>query len=158
MQEHEAEITRKVPHAFAAPPTLYGPQRVLAAWLVEPAGALVQFVEPAKGTLEQATWLVDVGFHVLDAYYPRRDDLLFVFDLSNMVGRSAAARSVLLNAAKALRRRFSHIVVVPPKDYPPMYLQAFHASLALVRLLGLRVSVANSSADAIARYGLRPAR
>lgn len=156
MQEHEAEISRKVPLAFAAPPTLHSPHGVMAGWLLEPAGALVQFAEPAKGTLEQAEWLVDVGFHVLDAYYPRRNDLLFVFDLSNMVGRSAAARSVLLNGAKALHRRFSHVIVVPPRDYPPMYLQAFQASIALVRLLGLRVSIAGSSAEVIARYGLRP--
>lgn len=158
MQEHEAEVTRKAPLAFAAPPTLFSPHGVMAGWVLEPAGALVQFVEPAKGTLEQATWLVEVGFSVLDTFYPRRDDLMFVFDLSNMVGRSAAARSVVLNAAKVLYRRFQHIVVVPPRDYPPMYLQAFQASLALVRMLGLRVTIAGSSAEAIARYGLRPAR
>ena len=157
-QEHEAEIQRDLALAFAAPPTLYSPQRVAAVWLLEPAGALVQFIEPAKGTLEQASWLVDVGFHVLDAYYPHRDDLLFVFDMSNMVGRSAAARSVLLNAAKVLCQRFSHVIVVPPQDYPPMYLQAFQASIAVVRMLGLRVTIAGSSAEVIARYGLRPAR
>ena len=51
MQEQEAEISRKVPLAFAAPPTLHSPRGVVVGWLLEPAGALVQFAEPAKGTL-----------------------------------------------------------------------------------------------------------
>jgi len=158
MHEHEAAATRGIELAFATPPHTVSPRRVVAGWVLDPPGLLVQFVEPAKGTLEQATWLVDTGFAVMDAYYPNRDGLIFVFDLSNMVGRSAAARSVVLNAAKLMYRRFSHVFVVPPAEYPPMYLQAFQASIALVRLLGLRVSVVSSSAEVIARCGLRPAR
>jgi hypothetical protein len=158
MHEHEAATTRSIHLAFATPPVLYSPHAIAAAWLLDPAGALVQFVQPAKGTLEQATWLVEEAFEALDAKYPERDDLILVLDLYHMVGRSAAARSVVLNGAKLLYRRFSHVFVVPPAEYPPMYLQAFQASIALVRLLGLGVSVVGSSAEVIARLDLRPVR
>lgn len=158
MHEHEAATARSIHLAFAAPPRLYSPHGIAAGWLLDPPGALVQFVQPARGTLEQATWLVNDAFEVLDAEYPRQSELILVLDLYNMTGRSAAARSVLLNAAKLLYTRFAHAYVVPPAECPPMYLQAFHASIALVRLLGLRVSVVSSSAEVIARLGLRPVR
>lgn len=158
MHEQEAATTRSIHLAFATPPALYSPHAIAAGWLLDPPGGLVQFVQPAKGTLEQATWIVEEAFAVLSAKYPDRNDLIFVFDMYHMVGRSAAARSVILNGAKLLYQRFSHVFVVPPADCPPMYLQAFHASIALVRMLGLRVSVVGSSAEVIARLGLRPVR
>lgn len=141
--------------AFRQTPRASFGQGALAAWLTDPPGAVVQFQDRAKGTLAMATWLVESAFDVLDARYPGRNDLLLVLDLQGMVGRSAAARSVLLHGARTLGQRFARVFVVPPAEYPPMYLHAFQASIAIARSLGIRVELADSSAMVIDRLRLR---
>jgi len=142
--------------AFASEPDMRSPDGAILGWLLEPAGALIQFVKPVKGTAELASWMVGPAFAVLDARYSDRKDLWFVLDLTHMVGRSAAARSILLHSAKVIGSRFSRVFVIPPADYPPMYLKAFHASVAFARLLGLHVTVAGASRAIIERYKLSP--
>jgi hypothetical protein len=143
---------------FSTEPDLRGPDGAILGWLLDPPGALIQFVKPVKGTMELAGWLVGPAFAVLEDQYPERKDLVFVFDLTHMVGRSAAARSILLHSAKVLGSRFSRVFVVPPADYPPMYMKAFHASVAFVRLLGMHITVAGASRAVVERYGLSPRR
>jgi len=142
--------------AFETPPHARCPSGAVVGWLLDAPGALVQCAEPMKATVETATWLVHTAFDVLDRCFPQRNDLVLVLDLHLMVARTTAARSILLNSAKALGPRFSNIYVVPPAAYPAIYLQAFQASLAIARLLGLRVTLASSSAQLIERYQWQP--
>ena len=141
--------------AFRRTPRASFGQGAIALWLTDPPGAVVQFRERVKGTLAMATWLVESAYDVLDARYPGRTDLLLVLDLHAMVGRSAAARSVLLHAARTLGHRFARVFVVPPTEYPPMYLHAFQASIAVARALGIRVELVDSSASVVERLRLR---
>lgn len=104
--------------------------------------------------MELASWLVGPGVELLDDRFGEGTALTLILDFTHMVGRSAAARSIVLHSAKVLRSRFSRVFVVPPAEYPPMYLQAFQASIAFVRLLGIRVTVAGSSRAVIDRYGI----
>jgi hypothetical protein len=149
-------ISLRVARAFASTPHGYSPHGDVAGWLLDAPGALVQFVEPSKGTVEIANWLVRSAYEALDSSFPKSDDLVLVLDLHMMVARTAAARSILLNAARVLGKRFANVYVVPPAAYPPIYRQAFQASLAFARLLGMHVTVASSSAQLIARYGWQP--
>lgn len=142
--------------AFAAPPHTVGPQGAVVGWALDAPGGLMQCIEPVKGTVEVATWLVHTAYGALDSIFPQQRDLVLVLDLHMLVGRTAAARSILLNSARVLGDRFSEIYVVPPAAYPPMYVRAFQASLAFARLLGLRVTLVSSSAQLIERYGWRP--
>jgi hypothetical protein len=119
-------------------------------------GGLVQCIEPVKGTVEAATWLVHTAYETLESFFPQQRDLVLVLDLHMLVGRTAAARSIFLNSARVLGARFSDIYVVPPAAYPPIYVRAFQASLAFARLLGLRVTLVSSSAQLIERYGWQP--
>lgn len=139
---------------FSREPDVVSPGEAVVGWLLDPPGALVQFVKPVKGTTDLATWLVGPANAVLQQRFPERNDLILILDLAHMVGRSAAARSILLHSAKAFGQRFGRTFVVPPLDYPPMYLKAFHASVAFVRLLGVDVTVAGSSRAVLDRYGI----
>lgn len=143
---------------FTSEADLRGPDGAVLGWLLDPPGVLIQFVKPVKGTTELATWLVGPAFSALDSRFPERTGLVLVLDLTNMVGRSAAARSILLHSAKALGSRFSRVFVIPPADYPPMYMKAFHASIAFARLAGMNVTVAGASRAIIDRYKLSPLR
>jgi hypothetical protein len=143
---------------FSSEPDARSPDGAVVGWLLNPPGALVQFVKPVKGTADLASWLVGPATAVLDARYPNRKDLWFVLDLTHMVGRSAAARSILLHSAKVMTTRFSRVFVVPPSDYPPMYLKAFHASVAFARMVGMNMTVAGTSRAVIERYKLAPVR
>ena len=142
---------------FPSKPHIVGPVGAVCGWFLDPPGGIIQFVKPVKGTSELASWLVGPAFDALDARFPDCAHLTLILDLTHMVGRSAAARSILLHSAKALGGRFSRVFVVPPADYPPMYLQAFQASIAFVRLLGMSVTVAGSTASVLDRYGLAAA-
>jgi hypothetical protein len=124
--------------------------------MLDAPGVLVQLVEPAKGTVEMANWLVGEVFEALDRCFPKRNDLVLVLDLHMMVARTAAARSILLNSARVLGKRFANVYVVAPAAYPPIYMRAFQASLAFARLLGIRVAIATSSAQLIERYRWSP--
>ncbi|HKU44889.1 MAG TPA: hypothetical protein VJR89_42310 [Polyangiales bacterium] len=140
--------------AFARPPHLrYGG---IVGWLTAPAGAVVQVVEPMRGTAEAASWLVGPAFDMLDRQYPNHNALILVFDLGDMTGRSAAARSVFLAKAREVGKRFAEGWFVPPRAASPAYRQATRASLALIRALGVQIEVVDSAATAIVRRGLRP--
>lgn len=139
--------------AFAAPPHTVDPQGAVVGWAMDAPGGLVQCIEPVKGTVETAKWLVNAAYETLDSFFPQQRDLVLVLDLHMLLGRTAAARSIFLHSVRVLGQRFSEIYVVPPAAYPPMYRKAFQASLAFVRLLGLRVTLVSSSAQLIERYG-----
>lgn len=146
----------RVQPAFAVPPHLTALHGAVAGWMLDAPGALVQFIEPAKGTVEVANWLVGEVYQLLDGCFPKRNDLVLVLDLHMMVGRTAAARSIFLNSARVLGKRFANVYVVAPAAYPPIYVHAFQASLAFARLLGIRVTVAASSAQLLERYRWSP--
>jgi hypothetical protein len=138
---------------FARPPALrYGG---LAVWLTAPAGALVQVIEPMRGTLDAANWLVGPAFDVLDRSFPDNHALILVLDLALMTSRSGAARSVFLAKARECRKRFAAGYLVPPIVASPAYRQATRASLMLIRSFGVHVDVVDSAAAAIDMLNLR---
>lgn len=145
-----------VPPAYAVPPHCASPGGAAVGWVLDAPGGLVQVLEPVRGTVELASWLVHTAYALLDGNFPNDNDLVLVLDFHMMVGRTAAARSIFLNSVKVLGGRFSQVYVVPPAAYPSIYVHAFQASLAFARLLGLRVTVASSSAQLIDRYGWQP--
>lgn len=127
----------------------------VAAWLTAPAGAVVQVVEPMRGTIDVANWLVGPAFDALDRRFPGAHGLIFVFDLALMTDRSAAARSVFLAKARQVGKRFSQAYFVPPISASPAYRQATRASLALIRALGVRIEVVDSASAAVEQLNLR---
>lgn len=138
---------------FAQPPTLR--YAGIATWLTAPAGAVVQVVEPMRGTLDVANWLVGPAFDVLDRRFPGNHSLILVLDLALMTDRSAAARSVFLAKARECGKRFAQAYFVPPISASPAYRQATRASLTLIRALGVRIEVVDSAAIAVAQLNLR---
>jgi hypothetical protein len=108
-----------------------------------------------RGTLDAANWLVGPAFDVLDRRFPGNDSLILVFDLALMTSRSAAARSVFLAKARECGRRFSEGYFVPPAIASPAYRQATRASLALIRALGVRIEIVDSSLTAVNMLNLR---
>jgi hypothetical protein len=139
--------------AFARQPTLrYGG---LATWLVAPAGVVVQVVEPMRGTLDVAKWLVGPVFDALDRRFPGNNSLIIVLDLALMTSRSAAARSVFLAKARECGKRFAEGYFVPPISASAASRQATRASLALIRALGVRIETVDSTAAAIEKLNLR---
>lgn len=139
--------------AFAWPPTLK--HGGISAWLTAPAGAVVQVVEPMRGTSDAANWLVGPAFDMLEQRFPGNDSLILVFDLALMTSRSAAARSIFLAKAREVGKRFSRGYFVPPINASPAYRQATRASIALIRGLGVNVEIVDSSRAAVSMLGLR---
>jgi hypothetical protein len=108
-----------------------------------------------RGTLDSANWLVGPVFDAIDRRFPGKDSLILVFDLALMTSRSAAARSIFLAKARECGKRFSHGYFVPPVIASPAYRQATRASLALIRALGVRIEIVDSSLTAVNMLNLR---
>ena len=150
----EAAVS-STPLAFACEPHMrFGPA---AVWLTSPPGLVAQLVEPCRGTVELANWLVGPVYEALDRRAAGRNALMFVFDLSLMNGRSNASRTVLLSKARQCSKRFAEAIVVAPYAATKVQLHSLYAGMSLARALGVRVNLADSVHAAVDRLSLRPA-
>jgi hypothetical protein len=102
-------------------------------------------------------WLVGPVYQELERRFPGRSAFIFVFDLELMTGRTAASRSVFLAKAREVGKRFTEGLFVPPRAANAAQRVSMEASIALVRMLGIRVEIVSSSASAVASRKLLPA-
>ena len=145
--------TLSSPPPFACEPHMRsGP---LAVWFTSPPGVVVQFVEPALGTLELVNWLVGPAYAELDRRAAGRRALMLVLDFGLMTARTNASRTVLLSKARQSAHRFAEVIVVGSYTATRTQLTSLHAGMALVRALGVRVSMAESALEAVDRLRLR---
>ena len=126
-------------------------------WFTSPPGFVFQLVEPVRGTLDLVNWMVGPVYEELDRRFPGRTALIMVLDLELMTGRSAASRTVFLAKAREVGKRFSEGLFVPPRAASPANRVATHASIALIRALGVHIELASSSVSAVASRNLVPA-
>jgi hypothetical protein len=128
-----------------------------AVWFTSPPGGIFQLVEPVRGSLDLANWLVGPVYDELDRRFPGRSALILVLDLELMTGRSIASRTVFLAKAREVGKRFAEGLFVPPRAASPAQRVATQASIALIRGLGVNIEVVSSSASAVASRNLVPA-
>jgi hypothetical protein len=141
--------------AFAATPHFVDPTGVLGVYWLEPAGVLVRFMQPARGTTEMAQWMTSAGLDLVLRRYAPATDLSLVIDMRNMLGRSATARAALMHAATLVSDRFKHIVVLPSVHMGVAYGAVIEASAIALRLIGYRVDVEHDLEAALKKHGLR---
>jgi hypothetical protein len=142
---------------FAVAPHVTDPSGLVAAWWTDPPGVLVQLTGPARGTTEMAEWLIGPAFDQVVRRFPDASDLRVILDMRQMTGRSATARSLLLQRGKTLIGRVTHVVLVPSTLLGPAYIKVVEAAALLLRGAGLRVDVEASLERVIARHGVRAA-
>lgn len=131
------------------------PAGSIALRFTDPPGALLQLMRPARGTAEMAEWLAGPGLSLLLARFPHARDLRVILDMRLMTGRSASARTLLIQAGVRCVGRVGHVVLVPSQQLGEAYLSVVEAGVALVRLSGLRVDIEHDLSAALARHGLR---
>jgi hypothetical protein len=117
------------------------PSGCAAIWFTEPPGAVIQFVQPARGDLALVRWLVGPALERLLERFPGSSPLVFVMDLGLMTGRDAAVRPILNEAVKSLGPRIARSVVVPPENASVVYMASLHASVSLLRVFGVPVEI-----------------
>jgi hypothetical protein len=122
-----------------------------------PAGLVVRFMEPARGTLELANWLVGPVYEQLDQRYPRHNALTLVLDLELMTSRTSASRTVFLAKAKQCGWRFTRSFFVPPRRTTAAQRHAIRVGIAIVQALGVPVETVDSLERAIHTADLRAA-
>lgn len=148
----------RVPTAFAVAPHVTDPSGAIAAWWTDPPGVLAQLTGPARGTTEMAEWLIGPAFDQVIGRFPDTRELRVILDMRQMTGRSANARSLLLQRGKTMIGHVAHVVLVPSTLLGPAYIKVVEASALLLRAAGLRVDIESSLERVIARHGVRPAR
>jgi hypothetical protein len=142
--------------AFSTAPHVTDPSGVIVAFWTEPRGVLMQFSRPARGTTAMAEWLVGPGLELLLARFPGACDLRVILDMRMMTGRSATARAVLIQSAKAVHGRVGHVVLLPSTQLGRGYVAIVEGTARMLRLAGLPVDVEHGLAHVIARHGIRP--
>jgi hypothetical protein len=143
--------------AFDVRPHVIDPTGVIAIWWTEPKGALLQLGQPTRGTAAMAEWLVGPCLELLMQRYPGRADLRLILDMREMTGRSAMARSLLIQYGKLLHERLAHVVIVPSVHLGAAYVTMVEATAAMLRLAGLNVDVERSLERVLYTHGVRAA-
>jgi hypothetical protein len=140
---------------FSGVPHLVDPTGAIAVYWTDPPGALVQLVQSTRGTSEMAHWLATEALDLLFGRFPGVDGLRIVLDMRRMTGRSAMARSVLMNASGAAVGRVGQVVLLPSVHMGPAYLNVIEASAVALRLIGYRVDVEHDLDAALKKHGVR---
>lgn len=128
----------------------------LALWFTYPAGAVAQLVEPTRFTLPLATWFVGPAYDELNLRYPS-EPLTIVLDLTLMLSRTTASRSVLLAKVRQIGARIERGALISPRVLTPAAARSIQASIAVISALGVKIAVLPSAAQAVAELGLRRA-
>ena len=128
----------------------------LAVWFTFPAGSVAQLVEPTRVTLPLATWFVGPAYDEMRLRYPS-EKLTIVLDLTLMLSRTTASRSVFLGKARQLGARIERGAVISPRVLTPAAARSLQVSMTLISALGVKLAVFPSTAQAVAEYGLRRA-
>jgi hypothetical protein len=139
---------------FSGVPHIVDPTGAVAVYWTDPPGALVQLVQSTRGTSEMAHWLVNDAMDLLFSRFPGVDGLRIVIDMRRMTGRSAMARSMLMNAGGTAAGRIGHVVMLPSLHMGPAYLKVIEATAVALRLIGYRVDVEHNLDEALKRYGV----
>jgi hypothetical protein len=144
--------------AFPVAPHLTDPSGAVAGWWTDPPGVFAQLVRPTRGTTEMAEWLIGPAFDRVIERFPHETELRIILDMRQMTGRSATARSLLLQRGRTALGRVGHVVIVPSVLLGPAYVKVVEAAALVMRAAGLRVDVELSLERVLARHGVRSAR
>jgi hypothetical protein len=104
-----------------------------------------------------AEWLAGPGLSLLFDRFPQVGNLRVIMDMRLMTGRSASARSLIIQAGVRCVGRVGHAIVIPSQQLGETYLGVVEAGAALVRLAGLRVDIEHDLSAVLARHGVRTA-
>ena len=141
---------------FSGVPHIVDPSGAIAIYWTDPPGALLQVVQATRGTSEMAHWLVNDGLDLLLNRFPGVDNLQLVIDMRRMTGRSAMARTILMNASGGqAAERIGQIVLLPSVHMGPAYVAVIEATAVALRLVGYRVAVEHDLDEALDKYGVR---
>jgi hypothetical protein len=129
--------------AFGTPPDMVDDSGALRAWFLEPAGALLQFARPERGTTQMAEWLVGPAFDTLVKRFNGRRGLRVILDMREMTGRSASARAILLANVMRVLPRIGSVVMLPSQHMGDAYMGIVELTVKMVNAMGLRVEIAD---------------
>jgi len=164
MTKHEPQLEKTVrlekPVRPAHRPTgiaphLVDPSGTVGASWTEPPGAFLQFMRPARGTAELAEWLTGPCLDQLRERFPGVRDLVLVFDMRSMLGRSATARALLLQASTGCVGLVRRVVLLPSPHMGPAYIQIVEATAAMLRVAGFDMYLAHDLEPALHKHGVR---
>ena len=143
--------------AFAVPPHLLDESGAIACWFTEPPGVVLQFTRPTRGTGELSRWLVGSGYNQLIRRFPDAHELRMVLDMRQMTGRSATARSIMIEHAKLVSQRLGRVIILPSVHLGAFYVTVVETTALMLRPFGVRIEIEHSLERALARQELRVA-
>jgi hypothetical protein len=141
--------------AFSVPPHLVDDSGALHAWFIEPAGALVQFVRPARGTTQMVEWLVGPAFERLAQRFSGQRGLRVIMDMREMTGRSAVARAMLIANVVRVLPRVGQVVMLPSRHMRGDYQSVVELAVRIVSAMGLPVHIAHDLEEVLAQHAIR---
>ncbi|HEX2675580.1 MAG TPA: hypothetical protein VHM19_03050 [Polyangiales bacterium] len=142
---------------FPEPPHARDPSGKIAVWYTEPAGVVLQLLESCEGTLEMAQWIAGPNAAETRRRFPAENgELIVVFDMRALTGRDPAARATVIEMGKTMRSRVKRIVLLPPRTFSPTLRRTMEVTLALLKVFGLNIDVAQGPGYVLAETRLRP--
>jgi hypothetical protein len=128
-----------------------------AVWFTHPAGLVFQLVEPARLTVQLGAFLADSAYPEAVRRFPDCHSLTIVLDLSLMLARTQASRSLLIGRMRAAADRCARLYLIVPANISPALRRSFEASLELAKELGIDAALVGSARQVVASCALVPA-
>jgi hypothetical protein len=141
--------------AFNVPPHVVDETGAMVGWFTEPAGVVMQFTRPTRGTAELAKWLVGPGYTQLTRRFPDGSDLRVVLDMRQMTGRSATARALIIEHSKLVAKQLGKVVVIPSLHLGALYVKVIEATALMLRPFGVHIIIEHDLQHALCEAGLR---
>jgi hypothetical protein len=117
------------------------PSNSVAVWFTNPPGAVIQYARHAPGSVALAEWIAGPARAAFLERFPGDGPVVFVLDLGLMKGRDPVARPIVTAAVRSLKDRIERAVLVPPEEATAVYLASLQASISLLRVFGVSVSI-----------------
>jgi hypothetical protein len=144
----------RVAPVFPGPPSLRCEVGPLDAWFTRPAGAVLQLMEAGPFTKLMADWIVGPAYETFMLHFRGQPELRLLFDLRPLLSREPAARRVILDAGAKYLSAFSHVMIVPPLNPPPLYMTTLNAGVALMSAFGPGISLQTDLPSALEQLGI----
>jgi hypothetical protein len=141
---------------FDCAPHVLHPDGVVAMWLTEPAGIVIQIAQPTHAKAELARWLVDAAVPAMKGLLANK--YFLVLDWTLMLSRDADARKIFVDSASSLKPAPVSVHIIPPQNASPLFVSSMRVASALIAAFGVDLQIDASLPLAVSTCGLRAAK
>ncbi len=140
----------------AAPPHLKYPGKGQVAWITDPPGMLNVLDAGVVLDFDRARFIFEQVEAAMKKRWPHARRFHYIHDFSRIANYDAKARSAMMEWAGQRKQEVEHVILIAP-PMNAVVRMGVRTAIALLHFGGMKIELADSLADALAKLPLRPA-